>query len=54
MGEGHFSPEQVGTSPFWASKLSKMAILGSFSQFNAHLAIFLAGTRWNSPLRVKI
>ena len=46
--------EQAILGPLRAPKLSKMAILGSFSQFDAHLAIFLAGTRWNSPLKVKI
>ena len=36
-----------------AQKLPKMAIIGCFSQFATHLPIFLAGTRWNSPLKVK-
>ena len=32
--------EQAILGPLWAPKLPKMAILGSFSQFDAHLAIF--------------
>ena len=46
--------ERAICGPLQTPKQPKMAILGSFSQFDAHLAIFLAGTRWNSPLKVKI
>ena len=46
--------EQAICGPLSAPKRPKMAILGSFNQFGAHLANLLAGTRWNSPLKVKI
>ena len=46
MGEGNFRPEQIGTSHLRPPKGPKTAK-------NGHLAIFLAGTRWNSPLKVK-
>ena len=53
IGIGDIWPEQVGTSHFRAPMGPKIAILGSFSKFDAHQAIFQAGTRWNSPLKVK-
>ena len=49
-------PEQVGTSHFrppMGPKTAKNGHYWLFSQFVTHLPIFLAGTRWNSPLKVK-
>ena len=39
--------------PLQPQKLPKLAIFDCFSLFDAKFAIFWAGTRWNSPIKVK-
>ena len=45
--------EQAILGPLWPQKLPKLSIFGCFSLFDAKLAIFWAGTRWNSSMKVK-
>ena len=45
--------ERAVLGPLQPQKLPKLAFFGYFSLFNAKLAIFWAGTRWNSHMKVK-
>ena len=45
--------ERAILGPLQPQKLPKLAFFDCFSLFDAKLAIFWAGTRWNSHMKVK-
>ena len=53
MISGQSRLEQAILGPLQPQKLPKMANFGCFSLFNAWLTIVLAGSKWNSPIKVK-
>ena len=53
MISGQNRLEQAILGPLRPQKLPKSAIFGCFIPFDAQLTYSLAGSKWNSPIKVK-